>query len=175
MGNTMTKRNILRFFVLLILFVLPVQIARADTGPKPTMEFTFSGEPVTITAGTLYECEESDCSDAAPLEELGPQRFICETDSCSALAYGFAPYHKLEIKFSDGKTRTSNVFQTAGFNSAYTVTIRPVDLLVEAQFSPLGALPPNITFVVLLCCCLCFIGILLVGLIIFLIRRRPKH
>lgn len=170
----MAKGKAILVLFLLVLFFLPSQIARADTGPKPTMEFSFTGEPVTIVSGTLYECDQSDCSDAAPLGEFGPQRLTCEANRCSALAYGFSAYHKLEIEFSDGKTRSSNVFQTAGFDSVYTVTVRPVDLLVEAQFSPLGALPPNITFVVVLCCSLCFIGILLIGLIVFFIRRRPK-
>jgi hypothetical protein len=168
----MANRNVILMLFLLALSFIPVRIARADTGPKPTMTFTFSGEPVTITSGTLYECDQSDCSDAAPLGEFGPQRFTCDANSCSALAYGFSSYHKLEIKFSDGKTRTSNVFQTAGFDSVYTVTINPVDLEVEAKMNPLGALPPNITFVALLFCCLCFIGILLIALIVFIIRRR---
>lgn len=171
----MAKRNVILLLFLLIQFLIPAQIARADTGPKPTMEFTFSGEPVTITSGTLYECDQPDCSDAAPLGEFGPQRLTCGTDNCSALAYGFSTYHKLRIEFSDGKTRESNVFQTAGFNSVYTVTVQPDDLLVKAQFSPLGAFSPNLTLVVLLGCCLCFIGILLIGLILFFIRRRPKN
>jgi hypothetical protein len=98
----------------------------------------------------------------------------CDANSCSALAYGFSAYHKLEIQFSDGKTRTSNVFQTAGFDSVYTVTIRPVDLEVKAQMNPLGVLPPNITLIVALGCCLCFIGILIVALIVFIVRRRRK-
>ena len=170
----MANRNVILMLFLLALSFVPVRIAHADTGPKPTMTFTFSGEPVTITSGTLYECDQPDCSDAAPLGEFGPQRFTCDANSCSALAYGFSPYHKLEIQFSDGKTRTSNVFQTAGFNSIYTVTVNPIDLEVKAQINPLGVLPPNITLIVLLCCCLCFIGILLVALIVFIVRRRRK-
>jgi hypothetical protein len=131
-GLAMAKRRIVLLLVVLVQFFRPEQIVRADTGPKPTMEFTFSGEPVRITSGTLYECDQPDCSDAQPLGEFGPQRFTCEADSCSALAYGFSTYHKLEIQFSDGKTRESNVFQTAGFDSIYTVTVRSDDLRVEA-------------------------------------------
>ena len=157
--------------------LLPTQVALADTGPKPTMEFTFrqelTGQPVTITSGILYECEQSDCSDAAPLQELGPQRFTCEANSCSALAYGFAPYHKIQIEFSDGKTRQSNIFETAGFDSRYAVTIRPDDLLVEAQFSP-GILPPVAIIVVTCICALVGVG-LIVGLIVFLIRRSKNN
>jgi hypothetical protein len=165
---------------LLLLFLqifLPVQIAIADTGPKPSMEFAFkqelTGSPVTITSGILYECEQPDCSDASPLEQLGPQRFTCETDSCRALAYGFSSYHKLEIQFSDGKTRQSNVFETAGFDSRYTVAVRPDDLLVEAQFSP-GVLPPIAIIVVTCICALVGVG-LIVGLIVFLIRRSKNN
>jgi hypothetical protein len=140
------------------------------------MEFTFRqglvDEPVTIISGILYECDQSDCSDAAPLEELGPQRFTCDSESCSATAYGFAPYHKIEIQFSDGKTRHSNIFQTAGFSSNYTVTVRPDDLLVEARFS-LGAFPPIFLIIGTFICCLGSGG-LMTGLAIFLIQRSKK-
>jgi len=75
---------------------------RTDTGPKPTMEFSFDqsllAQPVTIVSGILYECQQSDCSDAQPLMEGGPQGFRCTAESCDALAYGFAPYHRIEIE-----------------------------------------------------------------------------
>jgi hypothetical protein len=162
--------------LLLVVVLLPAQIVLADTGPKPTMDFQFkqelTDEPVTIISGTLYECDQSDCSDATPLQEAGPQRFTCDANSCHALAYGFAPYHKIEIEFSDEQTRQSNIFQTAGFDSKYTVTVRPDDLLVEAQFS-LGVLPP--VFIIVITCICALVGIaLVVGLIIFLIRRSKK-
>jgi len=170
----------LRKLLLLLIFsqvVLSAQPVLADTGPKPSMEFTFRQESLedqlTIVSGILYECEQPDCSDASPLKELGPQRFTCDVSSCSATAYGFAPYHKIEIEFSDEETRESNVFETAGFNSRYTVTVRPDDLLVEAQFS-LGVVPP---LVVLLVACICaLIGLGgLAGLTIFLVRRSKKN
>jgi len=174
----MTPKIIKPLFLLLFTLVtLPrAHVVFADTGPKPTMEFEFKqGLPdgqVTIVSGILYECDQADCSDAAPLQELGPQRFICDALSCSALAYGFSDYHQLEIQFSDGKTRRSNIFKTAGFDSKYTVTIRPDDLLVEAQFS-LGVLPPMMT--ILIACICAGLGVLLVtGLIIFLIGRSRK-
>jgi hypothetical protein len=171
--------KLIKLFLLLLSLqiLLPAYVVLADTGPKPTMEFEFqqelTGEQITITSGTLYECEQSDCSDASPLEELGPQRFNCEADSCRALAYGFAPYHKIEIEFSDGKTRQSNIFETAGFDSRYTVTVRPDDLLVEAQFNP-GILPPVVIIVIICICALVGVG-LVVGLIVFLIRRSKKN
>lgn len=171
--------RLIKLFVLLfsVPLLLPAQVALADTGPKPTMEFTFQqelpGEPLTITSGILFECDLPDCSDALPLEELGPQRFTCEANTCRAMAYGFAPYHRLEIQFSDGQTRQSNVFETAGFDSIYTVTIRPDDLLIEAQRS-LGIFPR--TGIVLVACLCGLLGLgLLIGLAVFLARRSQKN
>ena len=173
----MIPKSIKVLLLLSLLVFLPAHIVLADTGPKPTMDFEFkqelAGEQVTIISGILYECEQPDCSDAAPLQELGPQRFTCEVDSCRALAYGFSPYHRLEIQFSDGQTRQSNIFETAGFESKYTVTVRPQDMLVEAQFS-LVALPP-IAIIVITCICALVGIVLLVALIIFLVRRSKKN
>lgn len=171
----LTKSFLLLFFVLML---LPAHTVLADTGPKPTMDFQFRQEmtgepPVTIAAGILYECDQPDCSDALPLEEVGPQRFTCEVNSCRATAYGFAPYHRIEIEFSDGKTRQSNVFETAGFDSEYAVIIRPDDLLVEAQFGFSGF--PRIVLILLACLC-AFVSVgLVAGLAIFLLRRSQKR
>ena len=167
----------LLIMLLLLQTLLPMQTVLADMGPKPTMEFEFqqelTGEQVTIITGVLYECDLPNCSDAAPLEEGGPQRFYCEADRCRALAYSFAPYHKLEIEFSDGKTRQSNIFETAGFDSKYTVTVRPDDMSVEAQLS-LGMLSPA-TWILIACACILVLGAGLIGLIISLIRRSRKQ
>jgi hypothetical protein len=172
----MRKLKIFLLSFILILSIPPVRVVSADTGPKPTMEFEFeselTGEPVTIVSGILYECDQPDCSDAAPLEQLGPQGFYCEAESCRALGYGFAPFHILEIVFSDGETRQSNIFETAGFNSKYTVTIQPDNLLVEAHFS-LGVLPPAL-LVIITCVCALLIGVMIIGLIIFLVQRSRK-
>jgi hypothetical protein len=172
----MAKLKTLFLLLVIILLIMPTHVALADTGPKPTMEFEFKQAlpdgQVTITSGILYECEQSDCSDAVPLKELGPQRFTCDALSCSALAYGFSDYHRLELQFSDGKTRQSTVFKTAGFDSKYTVTINPNDLSVERQFS-LTAIPPTGLIVIACICALVGIG-LTIGLVIFLIRRSRK-
>ena len=168
-----------KLVVLSLIFrlLVPVQTVFADTGPKPTMDFRFDQTlldgDLQVISGILYECDQPDCSDAAPLQEAGPQRFTCDTTSCHATAYGFAPYHKIVIEFSDEQTRQSNIFQTAGFASSYTVTVRPGDLLVKAQFS-LGFLSPVF---ILLIACVCAAGIigLVVGLIVFLIRRSKKN
>lgn len=167
----MNSRKLL-FILLSILAqaVLPSHTALADTGPKPTMEFNFTESDVTIVSGILYECDQPDCSDAAPLEELGPQRLYCETSNCQAIAYGFAPYHILEIEFSDGVTRESNIFETVGFESRYNVSVNSDSLLVEPQFG-LGMIPRTGT-IALLCACALFGGVLVVAGIVFFLRRR---
>lgn len=171
-------RALIKFIAVLfsLAVLLPAGAVLADTGPKPSMEFQFtqaqSGEPLTISSGILYECDQPDCSDAAPLEEGGPQGFRCEANSCHAIAYGFAPYHRIEIEFSDGQTRQSNVFETAGFDSRYTVTVRPDDLFVEAEFS-LGIFPRTGTVLVACTCGILGLG-LVVGLAVFLARRSKK-
>jgi hypothetical protein len=173
----MISKSIKLLLLLLSLpMLLPVRTVLADTGPKPTMEFVFNreqaGEPLTIVSGILYECDQPDCSDAAPLEDVGSQGLYCEPQSCRAIGYGFAPYHQLEIEFSDGISRQSNIFETAGFDSEYTVTVRPDDLLVEGRFS-LNAFPRTGTIIVACICALMGLG-LLAGLGIFLVRRNKK-
>jgi hypothetical protein len=173
MNSRFLKLLVLLLFVQLL---LPAQTALADTGPKPTMEFDFKQEPdveLQIISGVLYECDQPDCSDAAALEQLGPQGLYCDTVGCHATAYGFAPYHQLEVEFSDEVTRRSNIFETAGFDSRYTVTVRPDDLLVEAQFS-LDIAPRLGIFEILLCICGLVVLGLVTGLAIFLIRRSRK-
>ena len=164
--------------VILILFlvgIIPLAGASADVGPKPSMEFTFnqefSGTPVTITSGILFECEQPDCQDASPLQELGPQRFSCAAITCSALAYGFSPFHKLEIHFSDGITRTSNIFKTSQFQASYKVSIRQNDLLVTPKFS-LNLFTP-LTYVLICSGCLAGIVILVI-LIVGLVRSSAR-
>jgi len=161
------------FFLFLVLVILPSNIVMADTGPKPQMEFIFQGTDegeLQIIRGELYECDQPDCSDAAPLEKLGPQGLYCDTIGCRATAYGFAPYHILEVEFSDEVTRRSNVFETGGFNSRYTVTVQPNDLLVEKKFS-LSILESGVGIFA----CICILGIMLIsGMIFFFIRRSKK-
>lgn len=121
----------------LFLLLFPTASVLADMGPKPHMEFEFKyeGAETLVISGILYECGEADCSDAVPLEEVAVQGFYCyQGTSCSAVAYGFRPYHQLEITFDDGRTLKSNVFETVGFISNYTVTVREDDLFVEERF-----------------------------------------
>ncbi len=109
------------------------QTARADMGPKPTMDFEFeSDDELTISQGILQECSDSTCTEAWAMEELGPQKFSCKSTSCSAMAYTFgSDYYRLVITFSDGVTRESNSFGKSHYDSNYRVTVRENDLLVE--------------------------------------------
>ena len=186
-----SKIKNLLFLLLITLSFMPLSSAFADIGPKPEMEFEFVQEPaaeqIEIVSGIMYECEQSDCSDARPLEELGPQRFTCEAASCYSMSYGYSPYHRLEIQFSDGKTRSSNIFETGGFTSTYLVTVRADDLVVELRSAsaPPTAEPleeqtsngddlPWTAGIILACVCALAGGLALAGLIIFALRRSAR-
>lgn len=163
----------LSLLLFLLVTILPARVVLADTGPKPSMTFEFGDlGDLQIVTGILFECDQPDCSDAAPLEELGPQGLYCEATGCRALGYGFAPYHILEIEFSDGVTRRSEIFETAGFDGVYTVTVQPNDLTVKAQFT-LGALHPYLEL--LLTCLCCAVGVILfVALVVYWVRRSRR-
>jgi hypothetical protein len=172
MGSKFMRRFIWLF---LLPFLLPWQAVSADVGPKPSMDFgfkqEFSGPSVTITSGVMYECEQSDCQDAKPLQRLGPQGFSCADFHCSAMAYGFSPYHRIEITFSDGKTRRSNIFKTTQFQATYQVAVRQDDLLVQSRFS-LNLFTP-ITYILL--CAGCLLGVAILVIVIVLIVRRTAR
>jgi hypothetical protein len=108
------------------LIVMPL-VAKADLGPKPSMDFDFKFEtsnPITITGGQQIVCQQSDCRDGRALGEYGPQGFTCNAGSCNSMAYGYdGDYHQLVIQFSDGKTRTSNIFFSNAFDASFTVTV----------------------------------------------------
>lgn len=170
MGYVPRQLVFVLLLIMLIVFASPVP---ADVGPKPSMEFTFSqafkGEPLQIVSGILLQCKEPDCNDARPLPERGPQRFTCEAMQCNALAYGFSPYNQLEITFSDGIVRKSNIFPKGQFNGKYKVLIREQDLLVTEQFNPFDIMP-------LPWFCLGFacLTIILIAVIVIVIVHRSK-
>jgi len=119
-------KKIAIILIILSFLGLPL-VALADIGPKPSADFHFNyemaGSP-TIVSGTLLQCSDTSCSDAKPLEAVGPQRFSCEEKSCSSMAYSYGDYLKLVIKFSDGVERTSNVFKSSdSMNARYTVQV----------------------------------------------------
>lgn len=118
--------------------------AALDTGPKPSMDFSFvydTPERVPIESGQLLECEDARCRKSHPLEEGGPQRFACTKYECSARAYGFADHHRLVLHFAD-RVRRSNIFRTGAFDSKYVVTVRPDDLVVKVSASDEAAARP---------------------------------
>lgn len=169
--------------LVLIVFVIafiPTQKAAADIGPKPSMtfEFTqeFAGDAVQIIQGTQMECEQPDCRDEAPLKTLGAQHFYCTKNTCTSSAYGFAPYHRLELTFSDGVTRRSNIFETGSFNSQYKVIIRQDDLLVKPVVD-LGWMSTALWMVG--CGCLCVVLMVLVAAAvaayIVMLRKRKTQ
>jgi hypothetical protein len=176
--------SLLISFLILAFLISTTVTVRADTGPKPGMSFEFtqefSGDPVTINSGTLYECESSDCQDATPLMQAGPQHFSCEAATCSALAYGFSTYHQLEIVFSDGVTRRSNIFENHYFYSSFTVSIRQDDLLVKAK----GGMTPILETIsgvtaypggtIAIICGSCLVGIIIIIVVIILLVRRAN-
>ena len=173
MNHTFLRR-LLILLIILLTVGLPLSRARADVGPKPTVEFTFkqrfSGPPVTITSGTLLQCDQPDCSDAYPLPgDMGPQHFSCEVLTCSGLAYGFTDYGKLEITFSDGKTRQSNIFAIKSFKSFYDVAIQENDLVVTERLNPASL---SLLVVCLCCCCGMLLVAAIVGLVVFFARRK---
>jgi hypothetical protein len=162
----------------LVFSLIWLQPAYADIGPKPEMQFEFSfpeGNPLTILQGSLLECDQPDCQDAQPLEELGPQRFTCGATSCQAMAYGFKPYHRLTITFSDGETRQSNVFSKRFFSANYQVEVRQSDLLVEERLG--GINPFSFIFVVSVAGAVCA-SLLLVAvfvlLVVFFVREDQE-
>jgi len=175
-----SKRPVVFLMALLLMAVVaefPVQVARADTGPKPTMDFAFTFEVMpapAIVSGIQYECHMADCSDAKPLMVGGPQRFTCDAEGCSSLAYGYAEYHRLSIVFSDGVTRQSNVFGKTYFDAFYVVTVRGSDLLVEEKRGGGVEFPFSILMNILPCLML-LPAFLLPAILLFGVAVRAVH
>ena len=128
----------------LFLAAIPSQSVEADAGPHPSMQFVFVSQvkpAPTIVSGQLYECKDEACAESGLLPEMGPQRFQCQPNTCSTSGYMYTTYHRLEIVFSDGLTRQSNIFTKVAYFANYLVTIEEKSLAVLEK--PLG---PNIPF-----------------------------
>ncbi len=141
-----TRLQILIPQILLGLFIaaIPIQSVQADAGPHPSMKFTFISQikpGPTIISGQLLECKDEACVESDLLRQIGPQRFECQTNSCYSVAYSTSPYYRLQIEFSDGKTRQSNTFTKRAYFANYRVTINEESLEVEEK-----NLGPNIPF-----------------------------
>jgi hypothetical protein len=162
-------------FLILILLIIPASEVTADIGPKPTMDFSFeyqTSEPLTIVEGVLLQCEDPECLEAFPLEQLGPQNFTCTTESCTSMAYGYAGDNQLVITFSDGVTRHSNLFGKQNFNAEYTVTVYKDNLLVQetggSKYNPMGVFFAVLIGLAILAGLL--LVVLLIGLIVLIMR-----
>ncbi|MBT3313641.1 MAG: hypothetical protein HN390_03410 [Anaerolineae bacterium] len=143
------KKHIPSFLLVIALLLIPISTVHADMGPKPEMTFEFQlpDQAVTIVSGILYECDQPDCSDAVPLEEMGPQRFECDARSCYSMAYGYRAFFQLDITLSNGESFKSNIFTKTVFAANYIVTMAPEGdrLIVEEEGQDIPLLPLVLT------------------------------
>ena len=173
----MQNHQFLRALYILMIAVatlIPSTSAQADMGPKPSMDFAFVFEAdpsLTITDGTLLQCLDAACSATEPLEELGPQSFTCEASRCESMAYGYRDSFRLEITFSDGVTRRSNIFGKEHFDALYRVTVLADDLEVEETG---GRVNPMVFGIVGALGGSCLVGVFSLGLlgVLFVLVRH---
>jgi len=139
--------------LLLLALIFPWQSARADTGPKPSMQFTIGyaiSPPPELVSGLMMVCSDQKCTNPRPFgsrysgnsgtpdpmmlthppEQYYYERISCTGQECTAYNT-YDDYYRLDFTFSDGKTRVSNVFGKVNFYASYRVTVRENDLLVE--------------------------------------------
>ena len=132
--------NVKRFYLLIgiVLMVgfLPQGNVSADMGPKPTMNFKFEqdlpGPELTIVSWTMMNCQSSECSELEGIIQMGDE-FRCSENECKAgIHYGIShDYFQMKITFSDGITRTSNVFTRRYYSAYYKVIITSDSLFVK--------------------------------------------
>jgi hypothetical protein len=127
--------------LLLAIIFIPDYSAKADAGPKSSMNFNFRfpNNNVSIIEGKLLICPDKDCKNF----EIYEGYFDCTASSCFAYPQGPQKfvgynYYKIIVTFTDG-VRESNVFQKRDFNSHYEVTFEQSLLIVKEIFS-LGSL-----------------------------------
>lgn len=134
MRNDITRLRLAAAALLLASVSTASTGARADLGPKPKADFAVKVDNgAHVTEGALLMCGKNDCSDAQPLEEVGPQRIFCTETGCHALAYGFAPYLQLRLILSDGRVVTSQVFTKDAFDAEFTAIVTGDTLRVEEK------------------------------------------
>lgn len=165
-------RNKFRYFPLFFLLLAPLLVA--DMGPKPTAEFEieYAIDPVpTLTNYVLLECADPKCTEAAPLEEFGPQRFECTQEACSSMAYGYPDTMQISLTFSDGVTRTSNPFGKKHFNAEYRITVRADELVVKETG---GSANPYTLFLIYILAVSCLVILGVIGAIVLIVRAVRK-
>lgn len=146
----------------------------ADVGPKPSamFEIEYTIDPIPeLTDYLLLECKDPDCVDNYPLEKLGPQHFDCTQGSCSSIAYGYAEYMQIVFTFSDGVTRTSNIFTKNHFDAEYLITVQTEDLLVEETG---GSGNPAITFLAVVLAVICLLVLVFAWGVVLIVRAIRK-
>jgi hypothetical protein len=134
-------KNKFLFSLALFIFLFFPCLVRADLGPKPTMKFDIiyqTSDQITLQGGEQYQCEDKKCLNIKPLGQLGPQRFTCQDNfHCRSSAYGYDPYQKLILNFSD-KTRASQIFNGETFNGTFDVQVT-ADKLIIKETTPLAS------------------------------------
>lgn len=106
--------------------------AAADIGPKPSMSFRLkyqTSAPVQLLSGEQMQSFDPGFADARPLAAFGPQGFSARQDHCFSSAYGYAPYQKLVLKYSD-RVRESNIFSSVPGDVTYDVLVTDTALIV---------------------------------------------
>lgn len=155
------------------IFLFAPLASQADIGPKPTMGFDFvykTEEAPSIVGAKQYQCESEDCSDAELMREIGPQAITCQENSCTSMSYGFKPYQKLVVEFSDEKIRESNVFST-NTGKTFTVEVTDSDLLVK---DPKGEANNNSIDTFVWAAIATIILEIIVALIFLQVTKKPK-
>ena len=123
-----------RCILLMFMALVHMQEVQADIGPKPTVDFLIAeNSGLQLIRGELLQCGQADCSDARPLERVGPQRFGCTNEGCFGMAYGFAPYMQLRLAFENGKQLTNPVFQKKAFDARFSVIVTGETIHVTEQ------------------------------------------
>jgi hypothetical protein len=142
-SKPVSLKTIRRVFFLLVGVALlaPAGRASADIGPHSTMNFEFAYEidpSPTIISGQMQTCVDAACQQVGETYTAAPL-FGCDAAGCSSLYTYQAPYYRLSIQFSDGKTRQSNVFAKANSSGSqyYRVAVRADDLVVTPLPQPI--------------------------------------
>lgn len=124
-----------KYLYFLLIIFLGAQ-ARADMGPKPSFNMTLvqptHGSKLTIkTAKLLFWGTKTGKFEE--LRQIGPQGLHVGAESLYCLAYGFPKSLKIVATFSDGKTRSSNIFNTYGMRSNFNLEVKGNSLLIKKR------------------------------------------
>jgi hypothetical protein len=90
------------------------------------------GSTLTMVSWSMLNCQNSECSSPGEIVQMG-DAFRCSINECRAgIHYGIQhDYFQMDITFSDGVARKSNVFTRRFFDARYRVIIQSDSLLVR--------------------------------------------